>query len=60
MSALQAARAVGEEKFGMAMGLPEPAQNKEGCLGQGHKAVFVALGVTDVHAHARLINIADL
>ena len=31
-----------------------------GGLRQGHKAIPVALGIADMHAHAHRINIADL
>ena len=56
----QATSAIREQQLRMAVHRPELAQNVQGRVGQGNKAVTVALGVTDVHPAPCAIDIADL
>ena len=56
----QATSASREQQLWMAVHRPELAQNVQRGIGQGNKAVTVALGVTDVHASPLTIDIADL
>ena len=55
----QAAQAVGEEEFGVAVGLPEPAQDFQRGLWQGHESVAIAFGVANKHTVAHSVNIPD-
>ena len=48
---------VGKQQFGVTVLLPEAAQYNQGCCGQGHKAVAVALGVANLHARALGIDV---
>jgi len=48
------------KQYGAAMHGPEAAQNRVGGFRQGNEAVPVAFGVTDVHALAHGIDVADL
>ncbi len=53
----QTAMAIGEQKLRIVVGLPESAQDQEGCLGQGHKAIPIAFGVADMHPVAHRIDV---
>lgn len=49
-----------EQEGGMAMGLPELAEQFQGALGQGHVAIAIAFAATDVEEHALRIDVAHL
>jgi len=57
--ALQAGVAVGEQQHRVAMGLPEAPQKIERRLRQRNEAILIALGVADVHARVRGVDIAQ-
>ena len=44
----------------MAVQLPELPQGRQRCLGQGHEAIPVALGIADLHTHPGRVHVADL
>jgi hypothetical protein len=56
----QAAMAIGKEQLGMAVQLPELPQGRQRCLGQGHEAIPVALGIADLDTHPGRVHVADL
>ena len=58
MSRLQAAVAIREQQHGIAVQLPETAQQIERCIRQGNETVFIALGITDMDALTLRIHIA--
>jgi len=58
--ARQAGVPVGERQHRVAMGLPEAAQEIERRLRQRNEAILVALGVADMHARVRGVDIAQL
>ena len=60
MRFLKATLSIGEEQGRVAVGLPEAAQDLQGVVRQGHKAVAIAFGVAHLHAHPIGINIADV
>ncbi len=60
MSRLQAAAAIREQQHGMAMDLPEAAQQVERYIGQGNEAVLIALGIADMDALTMAVNVAHL
>ena len=60
MGAFEAGVAVGKQEFGMAVGLPEPAQHQKRRLRQWHEAIPVALGVAYLYAPAVGIDVAHL
>jgi hypothetical protein len=59
-SAVQPSLPAWEEKAGMTMQTPEPAQNLEGGFRQGNQPVLVALGVADMDPHVDGIDISHL
>jgi hypothetical protein len=58
--ALQSAVAIGKQQHGVAMDLPEAAQELMGRLRQRHETILVALGVADVHPLTGRIDIPHL
>ena len=56
----QTAMAIGKQQLWVMVGLPKPAQDIQGDLGQGHKAVSVAFGVANMHPVAHRINVGHL
>ena len=58
MGGLQAALAIGEEQFRVAVELPELAQGGERRRGQRYQPIAVAFGIADVHPLALGINVA--
>ncbi len=60
MSRLQATVAIGEQQYGIAVHLPETAQQVERCIRQGNETVLVALGIADMDAPANGVNITHL
>lgn len=56
----QATVAIGKEQLGMAVQLPELPQGRQRCLGQGHEAIPVALGIADLDTHPGRVHVADL
>jgi len=60
MSRLQAAVAIREQQLGIAVHLPEAAQQAKCSIRQGSETVFIALGIADMDAPAIGVNIAHL
>jgi len=50
--------AIREQQHGIAVQLPETAQQIERCIRQGNETVFIALGITDMDALTLRIHIA--
>ena len=57
--ARQAAVPIGKQQNGIAVALPETAQELVGGRRQRHQAILVALGVADMHRLARAVDVAD-
>ena len=60
MSRLQATVAIREQQHGIAVHLPEAAQQGQRCIRQGNETVFIALGISDMDALTLGVNIAYL
>ena len=54
------AMAIGKRQHGIAMDLPEAAQEIERDLRQRYQTIPVSLGVADMHAAPRGVNVTDL
>ena len=51
--------AIGKQQNGITVALPEAAQEFVGGRRQRHQAILVALGIADMHALARAIDVGD-